>query len=401
MKGNRGVISVEASISLTIFIFAFLCITSLTTLVRAESKIQYALNQAAKEFSQYTYIMYRAGIYDTSNQPQTKTVDELIQETSDFTNMLKSKSSEYSSSSPISSGSMLDEFQQIGEDAESIVTAGKSLYQKYKGAMSDPTAIINELYEVFKNEAKDTVVSKVAGSLACQLLMPKYLGDDPDAYLKGIGIKNGINGLNFSLSNVLEDGKTINFTVVYTINYDIPLIGERKMTIKQTASTASWDARKKLSDISVNVWNESPLKRGQKIVEEIRKQNSALAVDKKKNTGFDLYDMNTNTFTGIVSLDTSTATYITSSNGKTVLNKNSYINKLRQELNKLNKSVEDIESVFMDSGQEIAIDSSIEKKVVLNVYIPQDSQFKEEAQNYANELAKEYKNVTIKVSYFK
>lgn len=231
--------------------------------------------------------------------------------------------------------------------------------------------------------------------------MPKYLGDDPDAYLKGIGIKNGMNGLNFSLSNVLEDGKTINFTVVYTINYDIPLIGERKMTIKQTASTASWDARKKLSDISVNVWNESPLKRGQKIVEEIRKQNSALAVDKKKNTGFDLYDMNTNTFTGIMSLDTSTATYITSSNGKTVLNKNTYINKLRQELNKLNKSVEDIESVFMDSGQEIAIDSSIEKKIVLNVYIPQDSQFKEEAQNYANELAKEYKNVTIKVSYFK
>ena len=102
-----------------------------------------------------------------------------------------------------------------------------------------------------------------------------------------------------------------------------------------------------------------------------------------------------------MSLDTSTATYITSSNGKTVLNKNTYINKLRQELNKLNKSVEDIESVFMDSGQEIAIDSSIEKKVVLNVYIPQDSQFKEEAQNYANELAKEYKNVTIKVSYFK
>ena len=40
-------------------------------------------------------------------------------------------------------------------------------------------------------------------------------------------------------------------------------------------------------------------------------------------------------------------------------------------------------------------------KIVLNVYIPQDSQFKEEAQNYANELAKEYKNVTIKVSYFK
>lgn len=401
MKSNRGVISVEASISLTIFIFAFLCITSLTTLVRAESKIQYALNQTAKEFSQYTYILYRAGIYDTSEEVKTKSVDELIQETSDFTNMLKSKSSEYQSSTSSSTDSLIDEINKVSEDAQSIVTAGQSLFQKYKGAMDNPTTIVNELYSVFKSEVKNTVVSKVVGPLACQLLMPKYLGDDPDEYLKNIGIENGMNGLNFSLSTVLEDGKTINFTVVYTINYDIPLIGERKMTMKQTASTAAWDARKKLSQISVDVWDEAPVKRGQKIVDEVRKQNMALAVDEKENVGFDLYDKNTNTFTGIMSLDTSMATYITNSNGEIILNKNTYVNKLRQEINSLNKAVEDVDSVVMNDGKTIEIDSSLEKKIVLNVYIPDNSQFKDVAQSYADELAKEYKNVMIKISYFK
>ena len=82
MKTRRelGSVTIEATIALTIFMFAFLGITSLSTLVRAESKVQYALNQTAKELSQYMYIFHRG---DTIENP-TKPVDELIKEKPDI-----------------------------------------------------------------------------------------------------------------------------------------------------------------------------------------------------------------------------------------------------------------------------------------------------------------------------
>ena len=53
-KGEKGSFTVEAILSLSIFMFAFVTIVSLATVAKIESTTQYAIDQTAKEISKYT-----------------------------------------------------------------------------------------------------------------------------------------------------------------------------------------------------------------------------------------------------------------------------------------------------------------------------------------------------------
>lgn len=65
IKSETGSFTVEATLTLTLFMFAFLAIMSLSTIARIEGITQYAINQTAKEISQYYYIADKAGLVDT------------------------------------------------------------------------------------------------------------------------------------------------------------------------------------------------------------------------------------------------------------------------------------------------------------------------------------------------
>ena len=64
IKNEKGAISVEAMTILMIFMFGMLALMSLINTVRSQVIIQNALNQSAKEVSQYSYILYRFGYID-------------------------------------------------------------------------------------------------------------------------------------------------------------------------------------------------------------------------------------------------------------------------------------------------------------------------------------------------
>lgn len=59
---ERGMVSIEASIALTAFLFMFLMIFSIITICRAQAKIQVAINNTAQEISQYSYIYGLSGL---------------------------------------------------------------------------------------------------------------------------------------------------------------------------------------------------------------------------------------------------------------------------------------------------------------------------------------------------
>lgn len=412
MKGRRdlGSVTVEATIALTIFIFAFLGVSSLSSLARAESKVQYALNQSAKELSQYMYIFYRAGLYEQSNAGNegVKEVDELIKATGDFSEMIKTASTDASSVSEIfNKDDVANEIgttiESLKEDATGIVEKGKALGEKYKAVADNPTAVLNGIYDVIKDSIGSTIRSKIVAPIVGNVLMPKYLESNnrsADEYLEGVGVENGMSGLNFALSSIMEDGRTINLTVVYTVKYRIPLIGEKDFVIKQTASTAAWSMEKGLDEVKASIWDKSPLKRGQEIVENIKNQNSAFAVDTDKTHGFDLYDKNTNTFTQIISINTGDPSYISSAEGgKVVLNETNFKKKLKSEMNSLSSAIEDVDVVNMENGNQQNV-SNDKRNGVLQIYIPKDSDLLKSAQAYADEVAKDYPGIKIKVSYY-
>ena len=96
-KGNeRGAIVVEATVSLTAFIFAIFTILSIVNVYYIQAKISMALNSAAKEISQYSYLYYALGVdkYDAQLSEGTedskltaeKTIDGVDTLIDSFTN---------------------------------------------------------------------------------------------------------------------------------------------------------------------------------------------------------------------------------------------------------------------------------------------------------------------------
>ena len=64
LRDEKGAIVVEATLSLTFFIFAMLMILSITNICLAQSKIGTALNSAAIEISEYSYLYGLTGLND-------------------------------------------------------------------------------------------------------------------------------------------------------------------------------------------------------------------------------------------------------------------------------------------------------------------------------------------------
>ena len=177
---NKGVISVETSMSLTIFIFAFLAITSLTTFVRAESKVQYALNQTAKEFSEYSYIYSKAqevlGIDGSGNS--TEEVDKLVNNLNDFNHMISKATI---TASQIGSASGKDILETIKSqvngaytDAKDIYDSGETLYNQLQSYADNPTVILSQICTVIKDQTLSAAKSQILAPVVAKLLMLKY-----------------------------------------------------------------------------------------------------------------------------------------------------------------------------------------------------------------------------------
>jgi len=79
LKKEKGSITIEATLALSIFTFAFMTFISFVNVARTESVVQHALNQTAQEISQYFYLLEI--IEESENTSQA---DELLRNFADF-----------------------------------------------------------------------------------------------------------------------------------------------------------------------------------------------------------------------------------------------------------------------------------------------------------------------------
>ena len=61
-KNEKGDIVVEAILSLSVFLFAIFTLLSFVKIFYIQGRMSIALNSAAKEISQYSYIYYKFGL---------------------------------------------------------------------------------------------------------------------------------------------------------------------------------------------------------------------------------------------------------------------------------------------------------------------------------------------------
>ncbi len=360
---QRGAIVVEATITLTAFVFTIFTILSLVNVYFIQARMSVALNSAAKEISQYSYLYYAFGIneYDAQKSEGTEDSKLTAEKTIDGVGSMLNSLSEAQNS--IETG----DFETLVSEINDATTDVDSLVSMYADKLADdPKGFILGMGKMAASEFIESNVKAVLGQVLAKTFMQKnlmaYPGDDPDAFLRRYRVVDGMDGLDFQYTSLMAYGTSNQIQLCVT--YDVSIIKLLNMdftfTFRQVAKTTAWGNGISLitpeqNDPSVteqsSVWdNPSPTERGKIIVLEEKKNYTYTS----SGQGFDAYNnaSGANEFVTIMSVDTSLASYQSANGIKNAL-KNNYT-KMQEKVSKLGKTI----NVQNQSGATVPLESN-------------------------------------------
>lgn len=300
---EKGSITIEAALALPLFMMAFLAILLLSKTVRAEANVQYAIDQTAKEISQYYYVINKLGL-TAENEPdaeQLTKMDEFLESLNGFSSSVKSSAenaADYSiNTENIDIKTLSNDIKTICDgltsDYNSIKSSAEKVGEKFNAIAEDPMAIIQCMVTMLKSQVTNEVLSRFVAQPLCKAIMPKYITNQGDVNdtLEDMGVVDGFDGIDFGLSTFMKDGKSINVVVLYKIK----VVGfgfiDYELNIKQTASTAAWGSDMTFEELEKkeesSPWTMmAPLQRGQFYTKKITDENKGNVCD---STGIDMY----------------------------------------------------------------------------------------------------------------
>ena len=114
----------------------------------------------------------------------------------------------------------------------------------WKTDFSNSDDIVQGLIAVAKNQAGSMAVKEYAvgqvrsGSLKKQL---SYItSEDPDAYLKKLGIQGGLGSISFQGTKWFDTSRELDIVMTYKITYNFGILGKQERVFKVRAKTAIW-----------------------------------------------------------------------------------------------------------------------------------------------------------------
>lgn len=227
IQKEHGSATLEATLFLTMFILFYIALMDIAQLSTLQSVLQYACTESAKEISQGTYILSKAGIVSRiSNTNKNRKefegdVGELVDNVSELADGLNK-------------GSLnMNQLDVTISNAEEF--------------FSNSDDIVQGLVSLVRSAGRD-IVGDVVVSAMTKGLVKKQIKNmssaDPDVFLKRHGIEDGVAGLDFRESQWLasdsNDTQEIKIVCSYSVNYKVGFLelGERRF--KVCARTAVW-----------------------------------------------------------------------------------------------------------------------------------------------------------------
>ena len=417
-KRERGSFTVEAILALTTFMFAFMTIVSWATIAKTESTTQYAIDQIAKQVSQYYYIAERMGLTNTAPMPsEAGKIDDTVDCLLTFTNTASTTASHYTD---FSASTVMNSINGgVQNDATAIMNAGEALYNSASALMDDPVGVLKAMATMMAQTAANEAVSRLITQPICKAMMPRFLTNggsraEADELLRKLGVVDGMDGLNFTMSSFLRDQRSINVVLVYQIEVNGFGLFDETMVIKQTASTAAWVKGISISDARDNTskWtNPDVLMRGKDFVQDERGADRERGV--APGCGVDLYDQATNTYTTVNSMNVfcpsyanyngpeggeADATNYTFNKSKMKSNAKRYCTKLVKDVGKIGDSI-----TLADGSEVMTASESVQHRNCEMVFIvPIEAQNSAECVQTLNEIAAEIEaetGVKVTISY--
>ncbi|MGN1142304.1 MAG: TadE/TadG family type IV pilus assembly protein [Oliverpabstia sp.] len=233
MKNEKqgGSITVEATLFLPIFFFAFLSIYNLVYFARAQLIVQYAVDQAAKEVAQYSYILEKTGIIQD--------LDNLEGKAEKFKSDLKTI------------GDNLGTIQEAGENVlqgedviQNSIEVGKTannLLDTVKTYVEDPQSFIEGILSCFKGDIAENItkymVNVVAKSCVYKQLSIAGGNTDPLEYMENLGISS----LSFSETSWCKNkSRDVKIVEDYDATSNLPFFSMAPRHFRVCASTRIW-----------------------------------------------------------------------------------------------------------------------------------------------------------------
>ncbi len=453
MKKNQGVITVEATLTLTAFMFFFMMLYDLLTVCITQAKVAEALNNTAKEFSQYSYIIGVTGLDKSVGQFQ----ENANTKKEDVNNTISNIASLYEATQNVGKDMKGAVVNTDTSDLSSIAASVQTMYDSVKSNAAQSKEQIDNLKETVSTIAEDPkkfifgigqlIMSEGLEIFKSQLIvdplargmMKKHLmtskgqsNEDLEQILQGMRIVPGsrfgktsyINGIDFSHSTLFPYGSDeITIVAEYKIKI-IPLLPVNlEYSVKQKASTKGWlhgdgqvlkvdesSGKSTVKDESTptqytntdSVWNGTD-------PTEINKLIRNMGISDYKTQGYE--NLSGSTYAQLYNSETNTFVMISSSNplyGEVNLEtlKSEETKKyIKNQIEKLtsgivssceNQSKVTIKRIGDGGTEKVTYDSGKNKSYILDLVIPQDEGVKE----LYEEIIKDCKThgVTVKLT---
>jgi hypothetical protein len=236
MKKERGSITIETALFLVIFIGFYLAILDFGRLAYAEIVMQQALDATAMQISQYSYVLTKMGAVKAINQTSAtaaKTKENL-------NTVSQGVSDIYSAFSSVTDGDITE------DDVNSVLSAaesGKKAVNVASDYFKNPKGLLTGLLAVGKEGLEEEGLRLLVGWIAKGQIEAylESITSDPDAYLKKLGVVDGIDGITYDRSSLIANQtQDVVVTVEFYVENPISIFGIQKRKVRLSASTRVW-----------------------------------------------------------------------------------------------------------------------------------------------------------------
>lgn len=392
-RKERGAVVVEATISMTTFIFAIMIILSIADIAYVQSRIAVALNGAAGEMSQYCYLYYKFQL-DDANASMAEGTEEAANTVEDTVKGLGQMMDSFGGAgSDFNEGNFSSVLEQLGTGTDA---ANKTVTGLVNTIAQDPRGFLVGMGKLAGREV--TEAAKVyLGQLLAKAFMAKNLrasaADEPDDFLRRLHVVDGLGGLDFQYTSLMAYGSSneIHLVCTYQVKVLRLLNFDFVFTFRQSATTLAWgDGTSLVTPRSI--WTSmAPTARGKYIVgkekEGYHNTSSGHGFDAFVNSG------GKNEFVTITSLDPSSAGYQTAEGIK---------NRLSKEFDNMYHGVSGLGSsvTLQRDGKETTLQSdpsSRTYKIVLVLPEGTSADYKNSVREAIKELKQKYPDSAISV----
>ena len=221
IRREKGSLTVEALLFLIPFMCAFLTLINAARFVQTEMLIHHAITQTAKQMSACSYVLTKTKITERMQETHKKS-EKFIGDVNGV----------------LGSGDL--------DGLDDAINHAETAYATAESYISNPKELVAGALAVAKSKGETYITRNIAGAITRGNIREAIseISDDPDKYLKNVGIVDGIAGLDFSNTEWLgnDEGKgNLNIVVTYTMkNVLFPDFDFGQHEFCQSVSTLTW-----------------------------------------------------------------------------------------------------------------------------------------------------------------